>query len=678
MHSSESDRASDDTKVLHDEDEWLKKRSKRTDAPALVEDGERVGLALSGGGIRSSTFNLGVLQALQRYRVLERVDYLSTVSGGGFIGSSLTWLMTRLNVPYPFGRTRADHRLTLTPRQNGVACAAGSQAPGPADTVGWLRQHGEYLAPHPPLTRWALLSAIVRGAVISLLVFLLPVFAVLVIVQQHVPWAFAACFYLALVAGALLLAWYLVQGGLSGRWPPTPNRRNTWDGWQGRLLMAGVMLMGVGLLPQVHRLMLSLLEPGVVTGTSGVALIALSRWRALGSDETKGARGLLLYLGLFLAVYGVLLVLYWQATAFPPLISWAGLGLLILLLITLALWVLVDINQVSMLRFYRDRLRDAFMPRVLCRNENPEKLWLHDLVGADGGPYHLLNVNMVTVDSDNPTLRLRCGENFLLSPLYCGSRATGYRSTKWYQGGGLDLATACAVSGAAVASHTRFLRARTAAILMTLLNLSIGYWVRNPRFATSKNPANVGYSYALSAMLGRVGPMSGLSEDAEHVHLTDGGHFENLGAYELIRRRCRLIIILDAGADPDWQFKDLSNLVQRVRLDFGAAVEIDPRPLRPRGEHRISESSFVIGRVRYLPLESGEKSEGVILYIKTCVVSGLPEDIYGYRRSDPAFPDTPTSNQFFREDCFEAYRELGYRLAERACLAPWPVPQQAS
>ena len=66
--------------------------SPRSTAP--VQD-SLVGLALSGGGIRSAMFSLGVLQALAGRNLLKYVDYLSTVSGGGYIGSSLTWLMSK-------------------------------------------------------------------------------------------------------------------------------------------------------------------------------------------------------------------------------------------------------------------------------------------------------------------------------------------------------------------------------------------------------------------------------------------------------------------------------------------------------------------------------------------------------------------------------------------------------
>src|SRR5262245_54977863 len=50
-----------------------------------------VGLALSGGGVRSASFAIGVLQALHNEGRLGQIDYLSTVSGGGYAGALLTW-----------------------------------------------------------------------------------------------------------------------------------------------------------------------------------------------------------------------------------------------------------------------------------------------------------------------------------------------------------------------------------------------------------------------------------------------------------------------------------------------------------------------------------------------------------------------------------------------------------
>ncbi len=58
-----------------------------------------------------------------------------------------------------------------------------------------------------------------------------------------------------------------------------------------------------------------------------------------------------------------------------------------------------------------------------------------------------------------------------------------------------------------------------------------------------------------------------------YVYLTDGGHFENLGLYEMVLRRCRYIILSDAGCDGTYTFGDLANAVRRIRIDFGIDIE---------------------------------------------------------------------------------------------------------
>ena len=89
------------------------------------------GLALSGGGIRSATFNLGVIQALARHRLLARFDYLSTVSGGGYIGA---WLSAWIH----------RHAQGVTGVQQEIRDGVLGTAPEPRE-VGWLRDYSNYL-----------------------------------------------------------------------------------------------------------------------------------------------------------------------------------------------------------------------------------------------------------------------------------------------------------------------------------------------------------------------------------------------------------------------------------------------------------------------------------------------------------------------------------------------------
>src|SRR5215213_8622550 len=65
--------------------------TKRRETAKVDDDpNERVGLALSGGGVRSASFNLGLIQALQSCGLMPHVDYLSTVSGGSYVGATLS------------------------------------------------------------------------------------------------------------------------------------------------------------------------------------------------------------------------------------------------------------------------------------------------------------------------------------------------------------------------------------------------------------------------------------------------------------------------------------------------------------------------------------------------------------------------------------------------------------
>jgi hypothetical protein len=155
------------------------------------------GLALSGGGIRSATFALGVLQALAHHDLLRRFDYLSTVSGGGYIGTSLTWLTSRSVADHPgagddeIDAAEADHRPPPFPRRGfGLgpsdpeeAFGAGAVAPAPfpygtddprtarepdrpraeGAMLRYLRQHGNYLTPGKGITLTSVIVVLLRG-----------------------------------------------------------------------------------------------------------------------------------------------------------------------------------------------------------------------------------------------------------------------------------------------------------------------------------------------------------------------------------------------------------------------------------------------------------------------------------------------------------------------------------
>src|SRR5262249_29899507 len=153
----------------------------------------------------------------------------------------------------------------------------------------------------------------------------------------------------------------------------------------------------------------------------------------------------------------------------------------------------------------------------------------------------------------------------------------------------------------------------------------------------------------------------GMANDRqEYVYLSDGGHFENLGIYELVRRHCMLIVCVDVDMDPTYQFGDLMNAIERCRVDFGAKINIQTDPLVPSGKSNYSRTSFVIGQIEYKPVEhQREPQVGLLVLIKPAITRDKSAFIKDYDRNNAKFPHEPTVNQWFDEAQFEAYRLLG-------------------
>ena len=137
----------------------------------------------------------------------------------------------------------------------------------------------------------------------------------------------------------------------------------------------------------------------------------------------------------------------------------------------------------------------------------------------------------------------------------------------------MTLSTAMAISGAAINPHAAAqagpTRSGFVSFLMTFLNLGLGYWVNNPK----KQSVLAEPKYLRPGLKGLLG--QGFHEDSAFIQLSDGGHFDNTGLYELIRRKVRVIILSDAGADPDCSFADFANAVEKVRVDFGVNIKFE-------------------------------------------------------------------------------------------------------
>ncbi len=788
--------------VIGEELKYICKRRNQTDQTPSTNGGKTdinyreqydslklTGLALSGGGIRSASFCLGVMQAMAHNHWLEKIDYLSTVSGGGYIGSSLSWLLSqefddemrkdcgldkinrfgldRENFPYgTYPMVGADPKTrqesNVDTSQSGEDCNNGVTSNYRGKLLRYLRQHGKYLTPGDGINIMSLAAVILRGSVLSLsfylgllLLLFLPLHYLMEIEYSNINsvlWLAlcGSCMLVVLIIGYSFSAYSFslskaaqeicqkqVNEQLGGQDKDKAHYhwRKLYEKYVGLLLTAILLLLVLGMVPTVYHTLqewtanASLVSDFEISGSRAVdggmqitgsisketiekdggagwadiiggmstllgLLSAVLAFFKTGSRK-KGIipMGLLVSIGTAALCFGLLLLAY----HFSTLLLEKQDSFIVYVYLAIPVFLLAgrftNINYVSIHRYYRDRLMEAFMPdikKVLCgisetKDGAKEDCGANDKLlcslidyGALEGrlnnpaPYHLINCNVVLESSPKPKFRARGGDNFILSPMYCGSNATGWERTGIFMSGRMNLPTAMATSGAAVNPGTGsggdgVTRQKLLSMLMTLFNISLGYWAPNPYAA--KKTGNKGgsgdyekgipnfFSPGLRALFSHYQ----LHEEAEHVQLTDGGHFENLGLYELIRRRARLIIVCDAGADPDYDFSDLSNAIEKVRVDFGALIQLtceDLKVLVPSAGKACAQRGYLTGDILY-----PNNSRGRLIYIKTTFFKELSADLYGYKKAHPEFPDQSTGDQFFDEKQFEAYRELGFQTA---------------
>jgi hypothetical protein len=289
------------------------------------------------------------------------------------------------------------------------------------------------------------------------------------------------------------------------------------------------------------------------------------------------------------------------------------------------------------------------------------------------GPYHLINTAINLVAGGNLAYQERKAGAFLLSPLYCGfqldssssegpqgTEIDAYRRTSKFSSEPrqLTLGEAVATSGAAASPNMGYHSTPPFAFLMGVFNIRLGRWVGNPHSSEGNENTwqKTGPKVALFHLLREV---FGLTDKASgYVYLSDGGHFENLGIYELVRRRCRYIIACDAGADPRYGFEDLGNAIRKCRTDLGVEIDLDVRQIAATDALRYNGAPCAVGSICY-----SEGQVGTILYIKASRRAGVPSDVLHYASESVAFPHESTADQFFSESQFESYRRLGHFLA---------------
>ncbi len=275
-------------------------------------------------------------------------------------------------------------------------------------------------------------------------------------------------------------------------------------------------------------------------------------------------------------------------------------------------------------------------------------------------PLHVVGTTLNLVAGDNLAWQERKGATFAISPLFSGSPLVGYRCTRLYGGpSGVSLGTAVAISGAAASPNMGYNSSPALSFLLTLFNVRLGWWLGNPKKSTygNRNPSNT-----LLTVLDEAFGVT--DENHNYVYLSDGGHFDNLGLYEMVLRRCHCIIVSDAGADPDFGFQDLGNAIRKIRIDLGIDIEITQLDLFPRSKKDPDHPKYcAVAKIHYGAVDPGAK-DGCLLYLKPAFYGKYePKDVYNYASSYQAFPHQSTGDQWFSESQFESYRQLGFFAA---------------
>lgn len=640
-----------------------------------IQDTPQVcGLALSGGGIRSATFALGILQGLQAQGMLQQFHYLSTVSGGGYLGGYLSGGIARLMFS-PVSPPASDSQDEPAQTAHGKDPAAQSEQNASnepyarekvfdglgtpeRDWVRWLRNNSKYLLNvRYRIPRIA--SILLYGLFENTLTLIgLGMLAGLIIA------AVADTGFVQTVA-AILASSVMIYVAVRPVLPPRLRERWYLDryaigfacGVPLLLSIEGIDFLAEHLNQNLEKLTWPAAGFGAFSSLFAMAYAASQAHPNLGKwlrPTLLNLIALILGPALFLIVAILTHSLSsghwpaaWGAQALPQS-EHVMVGILAAIVtVILVRACFVDVNHGGLRSYYRSRLRSCYgvMPppgdsqRDLALTQLPKR------------PFHIINTALNAPASGDPELRGRGCDFFSVTPMHCGSRLTGYKDTSTIceQDPHFDLATAIATSGAAASSLMGRQSKAQFQFLMTLFNVRLGYWLR---WATNNPWLRPNAFYLVREALGLV------HEKGNFINLSDGGHIENLAVYELLRRRVQFIVCIDGGCDPSMSCFDLIRLDRYARIDLNVKLHYELKDLTPNAEG-LCPSYGTMVRIEYGPNETGW-----MLYCKLAMTGTESQVIHDYRKTSPTFPHETTSDQFFDEEQFEAYRLLGETAAK--------------
>ena len=300
----------------------------------------------------------------------------------------------------------------------------------------------------------------------------------------------------------------------------------------------------------------------------------------------------------------------------------------------------------------------------------PEKL-------KEARPLHIINMALNLVKGQELAWQTRKAQSYTASPLHAGSYfRVGYRRVKEYainrgQNSALTLGTSVAISGAAASPNCGYHSTPVVTFLLALFNVRLGWWLGNPGKAGCSTYPLPGPVFSPIPLLAET--LGWTDNDSSYVYLSDGGHFENLGLYEMVLRRCHFIIVSDGSQDQNFDFESFGNAISKIRIDLGIRITFDSVPISPREENiptyvkninlenEKGKKYCAVGRIRYSDVDRGgpPTPDGYLLYIKPALYGIEPADVLNYARANRSFPHESTGDQMYSETQFESYRSLG-------------------
>ncbi len=406
-----------------------------------------------------------------------------------------------------------------------------------------------------------------------------------------------------------------------------------------------------------------------------------------------------------------------SGTKLTPVPHWFWILLAIAFIVTIL--SCVDVTSLSLHPFYRGRLAQAFAVRRIAGEPQgykaEEGTWLDSYGRTDDGPKFVFAAAAALSGDAKPAPGLNA-VSYVLSADYIGGPALGWLDTKETIAisssrikRDLTVQAAVAISGAAFASAMGRMN-KGFQSLLAVSGARLGTWLPNPVFVKNAkdNAAQPLYPKALPSVRGAgyfYRELFGINrKQARLVQVTDGGHYENLGLVEALRRRCRLIYVVDGGGDTPPLLSGLSDAIRLARFELGVEIELDergthgvpnlaPGSAEPFGaghafhslNSRLTAGAVLRGVITY-PAAAGMglHNTGMLIVAKAVLWQELPDWVLTYAagKSGESFPSDKTSDQWFNEAQFAAYTEVGRRIAVRArtvrSYQEEPVPPKVS